>query len=121
MPATCRRVYDEASPSDGVRVLVDGLWPRGLRREDLPLDGWMREIAPSAALRRWYGHDPGRFAEFTRRYAREMSESSRADAFGRLRAMGAEGHLTLLTATRDVEHSHAAVLAGWLRAGTVPG
>lgn len=114
---TYRRVYDDASPGDGVRVLVDRVWPRGLRKEDAHLDEWMRDIAPSTELRRWYGHDPGRFAEFRERYLAELGTSERRHAAERLREITRRDRLTLLTATRDVEHSQAAVLAAWLTAG----
>jgi uncharacterized protein YeaO (DUF488 family) len=116
---TCRRIYDQAAAAAGARVLVDGVWPRGVRRQDAHLEEWMRDIAPSTDLRRWYGHDPERFTEFTRRYTQEMTQPRRQAAFERLRRLADEGDLTLLTATRDVEHSHAAVLTGWLHAGTV--
>ncbi|MEU6646530.1 DUF488 family protein [Saccharomonospora sp. NPDC046836] len=109
-----RRIYDDASSSDGTRVLVDRVWPRGLRKEEAHLDEWLRDIAPSTELRRWYGHDPGRFAEFRRRYLAELREPAWRHATQHLREL-AKGHrLTLLTATRDVEHSQAAVLARWL-------
>lgn len=111
---TYRRVYDEPSPSDGTRVLVDRVWPRGVRKENAHLDEWLREIAPSTELRQWYGHVPDRFAEFRRRYLAELEEPARQEAARHLRHL-AHGHdLTLLTATRDVDHSQAAVLARWL-------
>jgi uncharacterized protein YeaO (DUF488 family) len=113
-----RRVYDEPGPADGTRVLVDRIWPRGLRKDAATLDDWARDVAPSAELRTWYGHDPARFDEFRRRYVDELSQAGRRAALGRLRARAAAGTpepLTLLTATRDVEHSHAAVLAQILR------
>jgi len=108
---TYRRVYDEPSSTDGVRILVDRLWPRGLRKDDAHLDEWMRDVAPSTDLRRWYGHDPDRFAEFRERYLAELRDPSRHEAVERLRALAGRGRLTLLTATRDLEHSQAAVLA----------
>lgn len=109
-----RRVYDEPAPADGKRVLVDRVWPRGLRREDAHLDEWMREIAPSTELRRWYGHDPARFDEFRRRYLAELRDPDRRAAARRLRERAENGDLVLLTATRDLDHSQAAVLARWL-------
>ncbi len=111
---TCRRIYDSASPSDGTRVLVDRVWPRGLRKEDAHLDEWLREIAPSTELRRWYGHEPRRFADFRRRYLAELREPQRQQALRHLRELAGRHDLTLLTATRDLEHSQAAVLARWL-------
>ncbi|HLT11485.1 MAG TPA: DUF488 family protein [Micromonosporaceae bacterium] len=110
---TYRRVYDDASPEDGTRILVDRLWPRGKRREDLHIDEWLRDVAPSNELRRWYGHDPKRFAEFRRRYLAELQRPEQQEAVSRLRA-AAGRRLTLLTAARDLEHSQAAVLAEWL-------
>jgi uncharacterized protein YeaO (DUF488 family) len=72
-----RRVYDDASPEDGRRILVDRIWPRGVRKEDARLDDWLRDVAPSTELRRWYGHDPERYEEFRRRYLAELREPAR--------------------------------------------
>lgn len=110
----CRRIYEEASPQDGKRVLVDRVWPRGMRKEDAHLDEWLREVAPSNELRRWYGHDPARFAEFRRRYRAELRDAEHREAAEHLRDLAAHERLTLLTATKDVDHSQAAVLAEWL-------
>ncbi|GAA0923226.1 DUF488 family protein [Streptomyces thermoalcalitolerans] len=110
----CRRIYEEASPQDGTRVLVDRVWPRGLRKEDAHLDEWLREVAPSSELRRWYGHDPARFDEFRRRYRAELRDAEHREAAEHLRDLAAHDRLTLLTATKDVDHSQAAVLAEWL-------
>jgi uncharacterized protein YeaO (DUF488 family) len=109
-----RRVYDEPDAADGARVLVDRVWPRGVRKDDAPWQRWLREVAPSTELRRWYGHDPDRFAEFADRYRAELADDEHADAVAELRALAEDG-VTLLTATKDVEHSHAAVLADTLR------
>ncbi|GDY32978.1 DUF488 domain-containing protein [Gandjariella thermophila] len=109
-----RRVYDEPSPEDGTRVLVDRVWPRGLSKESARVDEWARDVAPSTELRKWYGHDPARFTEFRRRYEDELGAPERSAALDRLRELSRRGPLTLLTATRDVEHSQAAVLAGRL-------
>jgi uncharacterized protein YeaO (DUF488 family) len=109
-----RRVYEEPSPEDGTRVLVDRLWPRGLTKEKAALDEWVKDVAPSTELRRWYGHDPAKFDEFRRRYERELDGPEQAGALAGLRET-AHGHtLTLLTATRDIDHSEAAVLADLL-------
>ncbi|WP_027927506.1 DUF488 domain-containing protein [Amycolatopsis benzoatilytica] len=110
----CRRIYDQPARSDGVRVLVDRVWPRGMRKENAHLDEWLREVAPSTELRHWYGHDPARFAEFRRRYLAELGESPRREAARHLRLVARQHDLTLLTATRDLEHSQAAVLVEWL-------
>lgn len=112
-----RRVYDDPEPADGARVLVDRLWPRGLRKDAVPLDDWLRDVAPSADLRTWYGHDPAKFAEFRRRYLDELAGPGQRTALGRLRTLAAQGPLTLLTATKDAGHSQAAVLAELLDAG----
>nr|AQQ75066.1 hypothetical protein [uncultured bacterium] len=109
-----RRVYEEASPDDGTRVLVDRVWPRGKSRSELRLDEWLKDVAPSTELRGWYGHRPERFAEFRRRYLAELKEPDRAAALGHLRELAKQGPVTLLTATKDIEHSQAAVLAGLL-------
>jgi uncharacterized protein YeaO (DUF488 family) len=110
-----RRVYEPAEPSDGRRVLVDRLWPRGLSKDRAHLDEWLKAVAPSNELRRWYGHQPDRFAEFSRRYQAELAEPEQAEALGRLREEARSGPLTLLTATRDLEHSEAEVLVQLLR------
>ncbi|GAA2594486.1 DUF488 family protein [Dactylosporangium fulvum] len=111
---TYRRIYEESSPEDGRRVLVDRIWPRGMRKADAHLDEWLRDVAPSTELRRWYSHEPGRFAEFRRRYLTELREPARRQAVDHLRDIADRDKLTLLTATHDVEHSQAAVLAEWL-------
>jgi len=102
-----KRVYDEPEPADGRRVLVDRLWPRGVRKDAAAWDEWLRDAAPSGELRRWYGHDPARFAEFAKRYRAELAHT---EALRTLRGYAAEGPLTLLTATRDLDHAHTAVL-----------
>jgi uncharacterized protein YeaO (DUF488 family) len=109
-----RRIYDDPSSTDGRRILVDRIWPRGVRKEDAHFDEWMREVAPSTQLRRWYGHDPDRYAEFRRRYLAELREPARREAVQRLRDAAGHDRMTLLTAARDLEHSQAAVLAHWL-------
>jgi uncharacterized protein YeaO (DUF488 family) len=110
-----RRVYEPPDPSDGRRVLVDRLWPRGLSKNAAALDEWLKTVAPSDELRRWYGHQPEKFAEFARRYGQELQDPERAGALEHLRQLAKPGPVTLLTATRDVEHSEAAVLAELLR------
>jgi uncharacterized protein YeaO (DUF488 family) len=107
-PIAIKRVYDEPDRDDGIRILVDRLWPRGLSKASLKFDAWPRELAPSNALRKWYSHDPQLFAEFRRRYRTELA--AQADALTALRAM-IRGHAaTLLTATRELDLSHAVVL-----------
>jgi uncharacterized protein YeaO (DUF488 family) len=112
------RVYDPRTAEDRTRVLVDRLWPRGLTKSRADLDEWCKQIAPSAALRRWYGHDPTRFAEFGRRYRSELAEPKRAAALQHLHELAQQRPMALLTATREVENSEAAVLADLLVAGS---
>ncbi|MEU6100532.1 DUF488 domain-containing protein [Streptomyces flaveolus] len=114
---TFRRVYEEPSPQDGKRVLVDRLWPRGVSKEAAHLDKWLKDVAPSTALRRWYHHDPERFAEFRRRYVAELDDPEHEEAVQELRDLAAHGRVTLLTATKDADRSEAAVLARWLNDG----
>ena len=110
-----RRIYD-ANVSDGsYRVLVDRLWPRGVSKREAALDEWAKELAPGSELRRWYGHDPSRFGEFARRYRNELRSEQASDAIARLRTIAKNNRITLLTATRDVEHSGAHVLRDILR------
>lgn len=106
-----RRVYEPPEPRDGQRLLVDRLWPRGLSKEKARVDEWVKAVAPSDDLRRWYGHDPEKFTEFKRRYGRELAGAEQAGALEHLRDLAKSGPVTLLTATRDIEHSQAAVLA----------
>jgi uncharacterized protein YeaO (DUF488 family) len=110
-----RRVYEEPSPQDGYRVLVDRLWPRGLTKAKAALDEWCKDVAPSDELRKWYGHDPERFEEFGRRYRLELGEPRRAEALAHLRELARDRPLTLLTATKQPGISEAAVLAALLR------
>jgi uncharacterized protein YeaO (DUF488 family) len=106
-----KRVYEDPAPSDGRRVLVDRLWPRGLSRDAAAVDEWMRDVAPSHELRRWYGHDERRFPEFAKRYRAELADPAHAPTLAHLRRYAAAGPLTLLTATRDLTHAHTRVLA----------
>jgi len=110
-----RRVYEAPEPSDGQRVLVDRLWPRGLSKSKAALDEWLKTVAPSDELRRWYGHQPDKFPAFRQRYEQELRSPERSAALDHLRQLARGGTVTLLTATRDIEHSEAAVLAELLR------
>ena len=96
------------------RVLVDRLWPRGIAKKDAPIDLWLKDVAPTTELRKWYGHQPERFDEFAKRYREELSKGDAAAALTRLRADAQNKGVTLVTATRDVERSGAAVLRGVL-------
>ena len=109
-----KRVYDEPGSRDGQRILVDRIWPRGLARDRAALDEWMKEVAPSTELRKWYGHDRDRFSEFRRRYLGERKDAEHAEALARLRRLARHRRVTLLTATRDVDIRAAAVLASLL-------
>jgi len=109
-----RRVYDEPEDNDGVRVLVDRIWPRGMTKARAVLNEWCKEVAPSTELRKWYSHDPAKFEEFTRRYGAELEQAERAQALQHLRDLAADTRLTLLTASKDVDISEATVLAAIL-------
>lgn len=107
------RVYDQ--PADkGTRVLVDRLWPRGIRKDDPRVGHWLPKVAPSNELRKWYGHAPDKFDEFRKRYEQELAEGEAAEAFAELKKMAGGSEITLVTASREVEISQAAVLADLL-------
>lgn len=112
--AICR-VYDRPNADAGRRILVDRLWPRGVRADDAPFDEWLSSVAPSSELRRWYDHDPERFAEFAERYRAEL-HGHHAERLAELAALAAQGPVTLVTATEDLDRSAASVLARELRA-----
>ncbi|HEY6427821.1 MAG TPA: DUF488 family protein [Acidimicrobiales bacterium] len=109
-----RRVYDDTLGRGVHRVLVDRLWPRGIAKADAPIDEWVKDVAPSTELRRWYGHEPEKFAEFATRYKAELKVPPTKDAVARLRAQATRTRVALMTATRDVDHSGAQVLLGVL-------
>jgi uncharacterized protein YeaO (DUF488 family) len=115
MPVSTKRIYEPPSHGDGYRVLIDSIWPRGITRERAAVDLWARELAPSARLRRWYGHDPERFEEFSRRYRAELD--AERERLSDLRRCSRSGVVTLVFAARDAEHSNATVLAEVLRRG----
>ena len=106
-----KRVYEKPAATDGMRVLVDRLWPRGLKKTDAKIDLWLKDVAPSTELRRWFGHEPERFSEFKRRYNKELSK----EAFAELRKLGRGKTVTLLYGARDPEMNQAAVLLAILR------
>jgi uncharacterized protein YeaO (DUF488 family) len=103
-----KRAYDPAEPGDGVRILVDRLWPRGVSKAKAALDDWMKEIAPSAELRKWFGHDPARWTEFQRRYRAELREQSEALAL--IRDLARTRVVTLVYSAHDEQHNDAVVL-----------
>jgi uncharacterized protein YeaO (DUF488 family) len=107
-----KRVYEDASPEDGLRVLVDRLWPRGLNKQNARVDLWVKDIAPSHELRTWFGHEPAKWKGFQSRYRRELKEQS--DALALLKQKCKEGTVTLLFAARDEEHNNALVLKSLL-------
>jgi uncharacterized protein YeaO (DUF488 family) len=108
-----KRAYEPPDKDDGVRVLVDRLWPRGLRKERAAVTLWLKEVAPSTELRKWFGHDPARWTEFNRRYRAELAHND--EAVARLAELAVRGPLTLLYAAHDTEHNHALVLIDYLR------
>lgn len=103
-----KRAYDGVDEDDGYRILVDRLWPRGLRKEDAKINLWMKDVAPSAELRQWFAHDPARWAEFRRRYRDELA--GHAKDIAELKAKASPGTLTLVYAAKDIEHNNALVL-----------
>lgn len=108
MSVQVKRAYEPPAPDDGYRVLVDRVWPRGIARADLRIDGWLKELAPSAGLRRWFGHDPARWEEFRRRYALELEQHEAA--LQALAQKADDGPLTLVFGARDIAHNNAVAL-----------
>lgn len=108
MSIAIKRAYDPPSGSDGHRVLVDRVWPRGVAKDDLRLDAWLKDLAPSAGLRKWFGHDPKKWEEFKARYAHELEAQS--ETLDRLAERARAGRLTLVFAAKDTEHNNAAAL-----------
>lgn len=115
MDIRLKRAYEPAATSDGYRVLIDRLWPRGVSRERARLDEWERELPPSTELRQWFGHEPSRFEEFRRRYVEELR--SGRPRLTELRRRARKGTLTLVYSARDTEHNDAVILAQVLRRG----
>ncbi len=103
-----KRVYDPASPEDGRRILIDRLWPRGISKEEAHIDEWLRDIAPSTELRKWFAHDPAKWEEFKKRYVKELE--AKEDLVKALRAEAGKGNITLLFAAKDTVHVNARVL-----------
>ena len=114
MDIVIKRAYDEPDDNDGYRVLVDRLWPRGVKKELLAIDEWCKDVAPSTELRKWFNHSPERFAEFSARYTVELERSDAAQQL--LQRANGERTLTLVYAAKDPRINHAAVLAEYLRA-----
>jgi len=107
-----KRVYELHAAADGTRFLVERLWPRGIAKAALEMDGWLRDVAPSTELRRWFNHDPERWMEFKRRYVAELDAHS--DAWKPILAKARRGRVTLLYSAHDVEHNNAVVLRDFL-------
>ncbi len=114
MTIAIKRIYEPASRADGYRVLVDRLWPRGLKKADAKIDLWLRDAAPSTSLRQWFNHDPGRWEEFRRRYRAELRD--KADLLAPLEARAKKGRVTLLYSARDERHNQAVALSAFLKA-----
>ncbi|PVA11822.1 hypothetical protein DC366_02420 [Pelagivirga sediminicola] len=112
MDIRTRRAYDEMAENDGYRVLADRLWPRGVAKEDLELDEWGKEVAPSDDLRKWYDHDTEKWDEFRRRYARELDDCDAADDLAK---RAKDGRVTLIYAAKDENHNNAVALRDWLK------
>jgi uncharacterized protein YeaO (DUF488 family) len=112
-PIQTKRIYEDPSNNDGYRVLVDRIWPRGVSKEDANLDDWMKEIAPSTELRKWFGHDPDKFDGFKKRYKDELDEKE--DLLEQLVEKSSEKKVTLLYGAKDEEHNQAVVLKDILK------
>ncbi|GAA1354043.1 DUF488 domain-containing protein [Streptomyces beijiangensis] len=115
---TVRRVYDSPGPADGTRVLVDRLWPRGVSKERAALDEWLKTVAPTNELRRWYHADRSRYAEFAERYTAELAGPEQGAALARLAELAGQGPVTLVTAVTDVPTSHVPTLLAALASGS---
>src|SRR5689334_16492697 len=109
-----KRVYEPAGRDDGARFLVERLWPRGIKKQELKLDEWLKEVAPTTALRKWFGHDPEKWAEFRKRYADELNK--RPEAWKPLLERARRGRVTLLYSSHDAEHNNAVALKKFLEA-----
>ena len=109
-----KRAYDRATPADGRRFLVERLWPRGVRKSTLPLDGWLKDVAPSTELRKWFSHDPAKWNQFRRRYRAELG--TRAQIWQPLLEAARQGTITLVYSSHDAEHNNAVVLKEFLDA-----
>jgi uncharacterized protein YeaO (DUF488 family) len=110
-----KRAYDPPTRDDGTRILVDRLWPRGVSKQHAAIDQWMKEIAPSTSLRKWFSHDPARWAEFRRRYAKEVRDQP--ELLEQLRGLARKGPVTLVYAARDIEHNDAVELRDLILGG----
>jgi uncharacterized protein YeaO (DUF488 family) len=107
-----KRAYDEAAPDDGVRFLVERLWPRGVKKTDLRIDAWLKDAAPSDSLRRWFAHDPKKWGEFQRRYFAELD--TRPESYEQILSAARHGRVTLVYSTHDTQHNNAVALKDYL-------
>jgi uncharacterized protein YeaO (DUF488 family) len=105
-----KRAYEAPAKSDGVRILVDRLWPRGVRKESLDIAFWMKELAPSDALRKWFGHDPGKWDEFRKRYLKELKRPEAVSLLREIAETARKGTVTLVYSAKDEQHNQAVVL-----------
>lgn len=105
-----KRAYEPAAKSDGTRVLVDRIWPRGVSKEKLAVEHWLKAVAPTTELRKWFAHEAEKWSEFEQRYTEELADGEQAQALQQLRAYGGEGRLTLVYSARDEQHNQAVVL-----------
>lgn len=108
-----KRIYDEASEEDGYRILVDRIWPRGVKKEDAQLDDWNKDIAPSSKLRKWFDHDPEKFDEFAKKYRKELKDKT--EELEKIRSKAKKQTVTLLYGAKDTDHNHAVVLGKVLK------
>ncbi len=115
MGVQTKRAYESPSPQDGYRVLVDGLWPRGMSKEKLRVDDWMRAIAPSAPLRKWYSHQPEKWEEFRRRFRAELGKAPRKELLEELVKRARKENVTLVFGARDAQRCNATVIAEMIR------
>jgi uncharacterized protein YeaO (DUF488 family) len=103
-----KRIYDPVSPDDGKRIYVDRLWPRGMKKEEVKMDEWLKDISPSDSLRKWFGHDPSKYKEFKNRYTKELEKHS--EVLERIRKEAKKETVTLLFSAKDIEHNNATAL-----------
>ena len=115
MSLNIKRAYEAPAAKDGRRILVDRVWPRGVAKDEMQLDGWYREVAPSTQLRKWFGHDPERWPEFRKRYVAELRRADVREQLQDLAKLARRGKVTLVYGARDEEHNQAVVLRDYLK------
>ena len=119
MPIAVKRAYDKAAPGDGRRILIDRIWPRGITKDELRIDAWRKDLAPSTGLRKWFGHDPAKWAGFRRRYRHELA--TRTDLISDIQSKLADRNVTLLYSAADERHNNARCLLEYLKERTMKG